>query len=319
MKKEVLLFIVLIISSIIPLLPITLGDTLTAYVTVSNVKPYIMRDSITIEVSVGDQSAGYMTLSENSTAKILCNGTINDANGYADISSSSGTLYDTDSSNSQAGDDNNIHYTNSTCALFDGSGTTRAAQCSFSVWYYANNATWSCNMTAVDSASNQNSTYRNNTVAKLIALMVPNEMSFGSLNPGETAVNRTNITNTGNINLGIKIYGYANDATTSPNAMNCTAGVDKNISLDYMHYNVTDVDTDTCGDFLWTANYWNLTNSTNEKNWTNTNRFYVFQRQNDAFESKNTTCWALKTPSGIDISGTCKGIISFTACDNTNC
>ncbi|OYT41358.1 hypothetical protein B6U80_01510 [Candidatus Pacearchaeota archaeon ex4484_26] len=316
MKKEVLLFIALILASVFPLMPAILGDTLETVVSVANVAPYILRSEMYVFVNVGDDDNGYMSLSENSTVQVTCNGTIHDANGQSDISSLSGTLYDAGASNHADSDDNNKHYTNSSCVLFSGSGTTRGGECQFTVWYYANNATWQCNLSAVDSGSNENSTYKNRTIAKLIALMVPPDINFGNLNPGDTSgVNKTNITNSGNVDLGIKVYGYANNATTSPNAMNCTAGQDKNISLFYMHYNVTNP---SCTGFSWTANYANLTNETNEVSWDSIN---LYQRQNDNIESKNTTCWVLKIPSGTeaDVSGTCKGIISFTACEDGTC
>ncbi len=86
-----------------------------------------------------------------------------------------------------------------------------------------------------------NSTEDNVQINTLIALSIPTDINFGTLDLGATsAVNKTNVTNAGNVAIDIKVYGYANNATDSPNAFNCTGGNDKNISLWYLRYNVTD-------------------------------------------------------------------------------
>ncbi|OYT41054.1 hypothetical protein B6U80_02105, partial [Candidatus Pacearchaeota archaeon ex4484_26] len=175
--------------------------------------------------------------------------------------------------------------------------------------YFANNATWQCNATAYDS-SNLGSNTTNATINELIALDIPDDMDFGTLDFGATSpINKTNVTNAGNIQIDLKVYGYANNVTTSPNAFNCTGGADKNISLSYMHYNVTDP---SCTGFSWAVNYWNLTNASNEKTWPN---FDLGKQTQEGVLMRNYTCWVLKipTPDKASLKGTCKGIISFTA------
>jgi len=187
------------------------------------------------------------------TKNVFCNGTVTDEDGGGDVSVVNATLYDTDASSSGAADSNATHYTNQSCWLSSANGDFRSFECLFRVRYFANNQTWQCNATAYDSLNYQNSSRINATINELIALSVPATINFGTLAPGATSlVNKTNITNAGNILIDLNIYGYANDFTTSDNAMNCTtsAGVKNNISLYFLRYNVTDLPT--CSNFGWT-------------------------------------------------------------------
>ncbi len=316
-----MLFMALILASLFPIIPVIYGDTLETVLTIANVPPYILRADINVFVNTGDAA---ITLSENSTVQVQCNATLNDANGWQDISSLNGTLYNTHTATHGTANDNNFHYTNTSCNVFSGSGNIRAGVCEFTTFYYAQNSSaWQCNLTVYDagvsgsSANSSNSTYGNFSVNALTALNIPATIMFGTMNPGDTsAINKTNVTNTGNTILDLSIYGYANNATDSPNAMNCTLGTNKNISLYFIRYNVTAGRLNNCAsaDFSWTANYWNLTNLTNAKNWT---QFTLPPRTVDAAggDAGNYTCWILKVPSAgeSDIGGTCRGIISIAA------
>ena len=323
MRKESLLFIALILASLFPIIPVIYGDTLDTILTIANSPPYILRADI--NVFVDTQAAGTIALTENSTVFVQCNATLNDANGWQDINKLNGTLYNTHTATHGTAEDNNEKYSNVSCSLFSGSGTSAKGYCGFSVWYYAfNSSAWQCNLTAWDAgvsgsnANSSNSTYGNFTISALTALNIPATMNFGTLNPGDTSlINRTNVTNTGNTIIDISIYGYANDnATDSPNAFNCTLGANKNISLYFLRYNVTAGRHRDCNsaDMSWTANYWNLTNNTNAKNWT---QFTLPSRTGDGAggDAGNYTCWILKVPTTgeADIGGTCKGVISISA------
>ncbi|HIH66540.1 MAG TPA: hypothetical protein HA282_05005 [Nanoarchaeota archaeon] len=324
MRKESLLFLALILASTLIVFPVIYGDTLDTILTIGNTPPYILRANMNIFINTGDSA---ITLTENSQVIVKCNASlITDANGWQDINKLNGTIYHV-SSNHQAADDNNTHYTNQTCSLETGSGTQRGGECIFRVQYYANNQTWSCNLTAWDagvtgsSANLTNATYANFTVNDLTALNVPADINFGTINVGDTSlINKTNVTNTGNTILDISIYGYGNGINASDNAMNCTLGTNKNISLYYLRYNVTAGRHRDCNsnDFSWTANYWNLTNYTNAKNWT---QFTLPPRTGDADGgvAANYTCWILRVPSttdglgAADIGGVCRGVIAISA------
>ena len=305
--KRLALIISFIIASLIPLFPVIFADTSTTTVSVVNDKPWILRADINIYKNVGDAS---IDLSENTTVQIFCNATVYDNNGYGDISTINATLHSNLTTGPGTADDNNNHYLNTSCTLFGGSGTSRGAECQFTVWYYANNATWVCNMSVIDSGVNFNSSIGYKDINVLAALNVPATIDFGTVTPGQNSSNvKVNVTNTGNDIIDLSIYGYANNFTTSDNAMNCTNGF--NISLGNMRYNVTArFGAAFCvpGDFNYTYGYWNLTNSSNAKNWT---QFSLGERQNDALESRNETCWMLQVPVGA--GGTCRGIVSFSA------
>ena len=251
------------------------------------------------------------------TRNVFCNGTVTDEDGGGDVSVVNATLHDTAASSPGAADANATHYTNQSCWLSSANGDFRSFECLFRVRYFANNQTWQCNATAYDSLNYQNSSRINATINELIALSVPATIDFGTLEPGETsAVNKTNITNAGNILIDLKIYGYANNFTTSDNALNCTTstGLKNNISLYYLRYNVTDLPT--CSSFSWTSNYWNLTNDSgnNEKEWP---QFNLGKQTVEGTLMRNYTCWVLQLPP--EVAGTCKGIVSFTACKDGSC
>ncbi len=321
MRKEGAFFLALIAAVVLSLLPIIFADTITTTLTIANVAPFISRADINVFSTVGQSG---ITLSENTTVQVTCNATLNDPNGFGDISKLNGTVYNTHVASHGSANDNNNHYTNTSCGLIAGSGTTRGGECQFTAQYYADNSTaWQCNLTVYDAgvegsgANLSNSTYGNFTVNALTALNVPSTLDFGTLNPGDTsAIQKANVTNTGNTIIDISTYGYANGQTDSPNAMNCTLGANKNISLYFMRYNVTAGRLSNCAsaDFSWTANYWNLTNTTNAKNWT---QFTLPSRTADAAggDAGNYTCWILKVPitSESDVAGSCRGIVSITA------
>ncbi|MEK6852541.1 MAG: hypothetical protein AABX59_01550 [Nanoarchaeota archaeon] len=316
-----LILMVVALAILSSLLPLIVADTTITEVEVRNANPYILRADMNIFKNTGDAT---LDLSANTTVQITCNATLNDINGNTDISAVNATLYDTVSSASTGGVtvsslDNNTKYINTSCSLIAGSGNTRGAICQFTVWYYANNATWSCNMTAYDSQNNINSTYANKTINPLTSLSIPGSINFGTISPGESAlVNKTNITNTGNTILDLSIYGYGNGQTDSPNALNCTApttGVDpgdKNITLYFLRYNVTDRIGGDCANFNWTVSYWNMTNISNARNWT---QFSLGPRTNDAFAVANYTCWVLRLPTAAEaeVSGSCRGQVSISA------
>jgi len=243
---------------------------------------------------------------------VFCNATLVDVDFFDSISSASAVLYDNSSSSPAASDDMSQHYTNNSCVLFAGSGNDRGVECSFAVAYYANNATWACNITATDNLTMSGSdNYDYSTINELVALNIPDNIDFGALSPGATSdVNKTNVTNFGNIEIDLKIYGYGNGQTTSPNALNCTGGEDKNISLYFLRYNVTDLPT--CSNFGWTSNYRNLTNLSNEKTWP---QFNLGKQNVEGTLMRNYTCWILKIPTASEatLGGTCKGIVSFIA------
>lgn len=259
--------------------------------------------------------ANEIDLLAGSNLTVFCNATARDSDGFLDIKNATGYLYYNESSSALAADDKNVHYSNASCSLITGTGDSRGVECGFSLPYFTNSSTWACNITIRDNQSINGSRYYDYaTINTLLAVGLPSSINFGTLFPGDTSlVNKTNVTNFGNIPLNIKVYGYANNFTTSDNALNCTLGLNKNISLYFLKYNVTD--GPACSTLSWSSNYWNLTNSTNEKGW---GQFKVGKQTQESVLMRNYTCWMLKVPSiasdNIDVGGACKGVVSFTAC-----
>jgi len=262
--------------------------------------------------------ANEIDLLAGSNLTVFCNASAKDSDGYLDIKNATGYLYYNASSSALAADDKNVHYTNASCSLLTGADDTRGVECGFSLPYFTNSSTWTCNITIRDNQSINGSKYINyTTINQLLAVGLPSTINFGTLYPGDTSlVNKTNVTNLGNIPLSINVYGFANNLTTSPNAFNCTAGTNANISLYFLKYNVTD--GPACSTLSWSSNYWNLTNLTNQKGW---GQFKVGKQTAEGTLMRNYTCWILKVPSidadKIDVGGICKGVVSFTACGST--
>jgi len=252
-----------------------------------------------------------------STKNVYCNGTVTDSDGGADISKVNATLYDVEASSPGSVDSNATHYTNKSCFISAADGNNKHFKCLFLVRYFANNATWQCNATGYDASNTFNSNISNVTINALVAISVPTTMDFGTLALGDTSfVNKTNITNAGNVLLDISIFGFANNQTNSSAALNCTtaAGIKSNISLDHLQYNVTDTVGAQCTNFGHGSNSYNLTNNSNEKTWTG---FDLGKQNVEGILMRNYTCWVLQIPQAgeetIDPNGVCTGILSFVA------
>ena len=110
-------------------------------------------------------------LNIGSTRKVFCNATIGDLNNMSDIDYVNSTLY-FNPVGPLAGDDNNYHYTNSTCSIISGSEYSAEYSCSYNILYYANNGTWACNITAFDTSSASGSNIISSFVNDLVAIDV---------------------------------------------------------------------------------------------------------------------------------------------------
>jgi len=266
--------------------------------TPANSSLVIVDDSTLIPLNEIDLVAG-----NNRT--VFCNATLTDSDGFTGIASASAVLYDIVASSPSATDNEDNHYSNSSCLLFSGSGTTRGVECSFPVIYHSNNATWRCNVTTIDNLSATGFASEDSfTINELVALDVSSILDYGELSLGSTSVQRiVNVTNLGNIQIDIKIYGFANNFTTSPNSFNCTSGTIANITLANHRYNVT-----VSG--IAFGSMFRLLNETNEITWSSLNLSKKLSSETKV--SLNKTYWRVQIPSS-EIGGTCRGVISYTA------
>ena len=188
-----------------------------------------------------------ITLNAGNTTNISCNVSIRDYNGYADVNFTNATLYHYSSSEAGA-DDNNTHYTNSSCAIMTGQadGYYVNYTCTFPVQYFALNGTWNCTARANDSINLRSVQSNSTSINALYALNVTNILNYGEMNAEEYKNHTANITNLGNLNINISLYGYGRmmsdnlsfvcdvgnlSADVQRFAANSTAGYDVKVKL----------------------------------------------------------------------------------------
>ncbi|MBN1503290.1 hypothetical protein JW930_07160 [Candidatus Woesearchaeota archaeon] len=233
-----------------------------------------------------------------SARTIICNGTIFDEDGYPDIANVNATLFNIDyGSYHEDSDNNSIHYTDTSCTIYNQVGNMADFNCSFDVVYYALNGSWVCNVTVGDliNASNSSEVYA--TVNELLAIGAdPSFINYGDLGITEESPMDliVNITNYGNILLDLELYGYAIDDNDGL-AMNCTKS---NISVDWERF-----DLDSGTDYA-------LMTALQNKSSPNSINFNLPPRT-EIQESAKETYWKLKIPELT--GGICNGKIVFTA------
>ena len=275
--------------------------TVTARVNVTNTEPTLYL--VTIFPNPIDLTA-------NTATTVICNGSVTDANGFTDIKNVSATLYDI-SVGSVAADDNNNHYTNISCgnctAIPGSNNQNGSCVCQFAVQYYANPATWQCNMTVNDSGSltsTLNSSFV--TLNEVLGISIENNvLDYGNMSASQISPpTRENVTSTGNIPINVTVRGYGggNESIGMNLTMICESGT--NITFGNQRYYPNNETAFI--DML------NLTNRT-----TRITNLTLQQRTNDfSFgNSSNSTYWRLQIPIGS--AGVCNGTIIFGAIDAT--
>ncbi|MBI4154190.1 hypothetical protein HY501_02550 [Candidatus Woesearchaeota archaeon] len=264
------------------------ADNVTVTLRVNNVPPTVSA------VSVNDNAAS-LTLTEGTYVTVECNGTLNDTNGYADITNATANFFAINY-NETAPFSNRTHYRNDSCSVINSSAssTVAYATCTFGVWFYALNTTWICNLTAADYDGVLNNSNDSILINDLISLDVNSSIDYGTLNPLGTGQNRTTVVNTGNVQIDIGLYGYAWYELDNV-SFNCTGG-NKNISIDLHRYNLTENGT-------WAAEMINLTSRQ-----VNATSFDLPPR-NDSVNSTKNVFWAVQVPTGV--KGNCTGTVVY--------
>lgn len=274
--------------------------TVQTNLTVGNVFPEILNVTL--------NGGSNIILTPNDSVKVSCLAHLVDYNGDSDIAGVNATLFDNFSSTINAADDNNTHYTNSSCVVDTGVGDeyTARVNCTFDVWYYANATEWNCTIQATDSYNWVNINYTLGTVSPLLALGLPDIINYGTVNATYVSnENVTNVTNLGNVKLNLSLSGYAweeNDGS----AMNCTLGANKNISIEYEKYNLTTANSDDLDYAQFIENYTNLSSIPTTKIFN-----LDFRHQEAVNEAWNHSYWRIYVPLGV--AGTCRGNIIFGA------
>lgn len=269
-------------------LNIGIADTATGQATISNAAPSV--GTVTLFNQAGANAA--ITLTAGSTVNVFCNATLTDSNGYSDIDNATATLYHS-SSSSGASDDENIHYTNSSCSLGTNTSVTDVpVTCYFTLNYMATNGTWTCNITANDGTTTASAT-GTNTINTLAGLDVPeSSIDFGTMSLGSnsSSAELINITNTGNVQI---------DAQFSGTDYSCTIG---SIPVGNTKYNLSSLPYD------------NMTTSLTSSAVTQTS-FDLGVRgvaTSNGVDSKKNEYWTILIPS-TGVGGTCNNTITVTA------
>jgi hypothetical protein len=292
--------------------------TVLAKVNVTNTQPNITNIVIDDGTPV---PARQIDLTPNGITNVVCNATVFDYNGAADVQGGNATLF-VSSVGSSAADDNNHHYTNNSCACTSSgapSGTEAYCLCTFPMQYYANSSSsWVCNMTVYDNGgtaipsrkirlndTDSSTTFGNDVlVNKLLAINTTNLLiDYQNLSVTETSdeipFNVTNGGNTG-FNLSLRGYGGTNESIGQNLSMICDFG---NITIGYQRYALG-------SEFLGATSYNSMTIL---RNTTNITGFTLPQRTDDVTygADRNSTFWRLQVP--LSVGGICNGTIIFGA------
>ena len=264
------------------------NTTVISRVNVTNAPPAIT--NITIDDPID--------LIANSTRTVVCNVTVQDYNGVADIVNVNATLYDFAESSLFADDHPRTHYTNESCIEDDViDAVTALYRCTFEVEYYANPGTWTCHAYANDTFGISTNRAENTTINTLIALMTPEIIDYGDIPVLDISANiEANVTNVGNTMINLTLYGY-NNTPSDGLAMGCEQG---NISYINQRWSLTD-------------DAWASMNILDNDAPEIVPGLTIGHRNNTIEESVNTTHWKLFVSEvGIPF-GICTGQIIFGA------
>lgn len=231
MKIEELVFIILIVALIFLVPPLHLAydpTNVSTTVNITNSRPVILN----VDIYDGNN----INLSEGSTQEVWCNISIREYNGPSDISVVNATLFIQNGSIALGDpDNNNSHYTNTSCASMGGSGNYANYTCTFQVYYYAANGTWNCTAFVNDSVNFNNNNSNTSTIIPLYALNISDIIDYGNLALEEYSENISlNITNYGNMPINLTLYGYGNESGDGL-AMVCEQN---NISIDNERWSI---------------------------------------------------------------------------------
>jgi hypothetical protein len=279
-----LLFLLFFILPIGASAQVFLNKNVTTKVNITNAAPDVLALNITSPI----------ILNAGSSKTVYCNATIRDWNGHNDILGANATFYYyTNQSNSP--DNNNSHYTNTTCveASNDGNFTSNYT-CTFSVLYFASNGSWYCNVSAWD---NKYFTSLNSTasITALYALNVTDIIDYGNLSVNDYSNNTTAIvTNFGNMNVNVSVLGYG---TTQGDGVGLVCQYGGNISVQNERFS-SNISAD------WGAKTVLAT--------TNKDAGVTIAKQTlDGTPVTATTYWQLYVPPNP--FGICTGTVRFTA------
>src|SRR3989339_269533 len=268
--------------------------TVRTYVNITNARPEVLSVYVYQETNYTLRN---ITLSAGSTRIITCNATVRDWNGYNDIAAVNASIWHSTVAYTSP-DNNNSHYTNASCTSSGNDGEYLGYYiCTFNTFYYANNGTWTCNVTAKDYQNKTAFLTNTTTMLPLYALNLTDGIDYGNMQVDDysSADILANITNFGNMNINISIEGYG--VTRGDGlAMNCS--INGNISIENERF------------ALNASSPWDsmtpLTNSS-----ALINDLTMPKQTVSGSQIINTTYWKLYIPPNP--AGNCSGYVLFSA------
>jgi hypothetical protein len=236
----------------------------------------------------------------------VCEGIVTDYEGEDELQVFFSEFFDNSVSSYGGSDDNNEHYTNTSCDVDAsyGNGNQSYFNCTYNVQYYANSGSWNCTLSVNDGLEAQGIGSNVTTINTLLAVDVFSLVDFGDINAtGLSSEKVINVSNGGNVPINLSLSGYAVDIGDGF-AMNCSLGA--NISIEHAKYNLTSSSSGVSSLGEAEERYVNLSSDVV------LNRFDLNYRQNDSSnEATNETYWRIFVPVGI--AGSCSGNIVFGA------
>jgi hypothetical protein len=199
---------------------------------------------------------------------------------------------------------NNKHYTNSSCFLNISYGNNGQVffNCTYNLEYYAVSGNWSCVVKATKNETTSKTTSASTAINTLLALEMPDFINYSLVTTSSVSEEQiANVTNYGNVAINLSLQGYAYYPGDNV-SMNCSAGAGKNISVTYEKYNLTASTPGTINLQTFENNYINLTSSAIIR------EFSLNARQSDIVnDAVKSTYWRIYVPSGV--GGVCSGKI----------
>lgn len=243
-----------------------------------------------------DGGEGNITLVAGGARFVACNATVRDYNGGATVSGANATLFYNATDQWNSPDDNNTHYSNSSCAITGTDGYFRNFSCGFQVLYYANSGGWTCNVSVQDDYGFNDTKDNVTFIDPLLALNVTTLIDYGDLAVGDVSnPQEANVTNLGNKNINVSVRGYGGQQDDGLSFV-CQIG---NISIEYEKFNTTNNGVDVNGYSNLSSGFAQIPDLT------------VLQQTNDAQQEINQTYWILEVPPNP--FGQCNGTVIFQA------
>jgi len=263
---------------------------ITVRTKVINITYLIVDDSTSSPDNQIDLTAGL-------TKTAYCNLTIIAGDEYTSIERVNATLYSA-TTTLGAADSNRSHYTNSSCLLVSGGGDTADYVCSFDLFYYAINGSWSCTVFAADNYTASNRSDQT-VINQLFAInMTTNVINFSNLQPNQVSSEVTiDMINIGNMPMNISVYGFGGENKSIGENLSMICSIN-NISISSERYSTTSNSYDSKRNLSSTPRDIGLT----------------IPPTNDTLgPNVNTTYWQFMVPVSSHSLGLCNGSVVFMA------